>query len=117
MAAEEIEHSLWLTILLGKIEEGLVHFNEDRFEIRAIRGSLNYIKEEIARVQNQKMLLSEALAIALNIEKALIEKGYFQVFEGDSVELKQVLLNLEAATKEHKDRIEKVWAKHRDRVP
>jgi hypothetical protein len=112
LAGDEIEHSMWVKILLGKIEEGLVHFNEGRFKIGVIRGSLNYIREEIARARDQEMPLPKALSIALNIEKSMIEKGYFQVFEGDSADLREALNNLAAATEEHCKEIEKVWAKY-----
>jgi rubrerythrin len=57
----------------------------------------------------QDISLIKALSIARDIENGLIEKKFFEVFEGDPIELKQVLLNLAAATREHHNRIEKVW--------
>lgn len=57
----------------------------------------------------QDISLTKALSIARDIENGLIEKKFFEVFEGDPIELKQVLLDLAAATREHYNRIEKAW--------
>jgi len=57
--------------------------------------------------------LIKALSIARDIESGLIEKKFFEVFEGDPIELKHVLLNLVAATREHYNRIEKAWKETR----
>ncbi|TET10801.1 MAG: hypothetical protein E3J83_00055 [Candidatus Atribacteria bacterium] len=61
----------------------------------------------------QDISLIKALSIARDIENGLIEKKFFEIFEGDPIELKHVLLNLAAATREHYNRIEKVWKETR----
>ena len=116
LTGDEMEHAVWIRGLHSQIEEGSVYFKEGRFKMEAIKNSLDYLKGRLTEAQKEEISLIKALSIARDIEKALIEKKFFEVFEGDSVELKEVLLNLEAATKEHMDRIEKVWAKHTGRL-
>lgn len=108
LAEEEIEHAGWIYKLHSKIKEGSLYFNEGRFKKEALQSFLNYARNELVRTEIQEMLLINALSLALDIENTLIEHKYFEVFEGDSVELKQVLLNLDRATNEHLDRIKKV---------
>lgn len=47
----------------------------------------------------QDISLIKVLSIARDIENRLTEKKFFEVFEGDPIELKQVLLDLAAATR------------------
>jgi rubrerythrin len=109
LAAEEIEHATWLRNLISKIEEGSVYFDERRFQIQAIKTSQNYLEELKAQVQKEKPPAIKALSAALDIEKALIERGYFSVAETDSPSLKQTFENLAKSTTEHIEKVQEVW--------
>jgi rubrerythrin len=74
---------------------------------------LEYIKNQITEAQNKKISAKNALSVARDLESGLIEKKFFEVFEPDCRELKQVLLDLADATREHYNRIEKVWKETR----
>ena len=106
---EEIEHANWIFKLRSKIKEGSLYFEEGRFKTDAIKTSIEYIKNQITKAQNNKISIKNALSVARDIESGLIEKKFFEVFEPDCREIKQVLLDLAAATREHYNRIEKVW--------
>ncbi len=107
LAEEEVLHTKWIRELRDDIEEGTVFFNEGRFNIVGVQTSLNYIKKQIVDSENQEISLPFALFLALDIENALLERKYFEIFEGDSVGLKHVLQDLAEATELHRDRIEK----------
>ena len=109
IAAEEIKHASWIFKLRPQVEEGSLYFKEGRFKTEAIKTSLEYIKNQITEVQNNKISAKNALSVARDLESGLIEKKFFEVFEPDCREIKQVLLDLTAATREHYNRIEKVW--------
>jgi len=109
IAREEIEHASWIFKLRSKAKEGLLYFKEGRFKIEAIKTSLEYLKSQIAEAQNNKISAKNAVSVARDIESGLIEKKFFEVFEPDCREIKEVLLDLAAATREHYNRIEKVW--------
>jgi len=49
----------------------------------------------------------------LYIEQSIIEQKYFEVFEGDTIEFKKVLLDLADATKTHLGKVEEVLHKVR----
>ena len=109
LSAEERGHANWILKLRSKTKEGSVYFKEDRFNKEAIKTSLKYLNNQLSEAQMQDISLIKALSIARDIENGLIEKKFFEVFEGDPIELKHVLLNLAAATREHRNRIEKAW--------
>ena len=52
--------------------------------------------------------LINALSVALSIEESMIERKFFDVFETDSAELRDVLLNLAAETKRHREQVRKL---------
>jgi len=109
IAEEEIEHASWILKLRSQAEKGSLYFKEGRFKTEAIKTSLEYVKSQIAEAQNSKISAKNALSVARDLESGLIEKKFFEVFEPDCREIKQVLLDLAAATREHYNRIEKVW--------
>jgi thiol-disulfide isomerase/thioredoxin len=109
IAAEEIEHASWIFKLRSQAEKGSLYFKEGRFKIEAIKTSLEYVKSQITEAQNNKISAKNALSVARDLESGLIEKKFFEIFEPDCREIKQVLLDLAAATREHYNRIEKVW--------
>jgi len=109
IAEEEIEHASWIFKLRSQAEKGSLYFKEGRFKTEAIKTSLEYVKSQIAEAQNKKISAKNALSVARDLESGLIEKKFFEVFEPDCREIKQVLLDLAAATREHFNRIEKAW--------
>jgi len=109
IADEEIEHASWIFKLRSQAEKGSLYFKEGRFKTEAIETSLEYVKSQITEAQNNKISAKNALSVARDLESGLIEKKFFEVFEPDCREIKQVLLDLAAATREHYNRIEKVW--------
>jgi rubrerythrin len=109
IAREEIEHASWIFKLRSKIKEGTLYFKEGRFKMEAIKTSLEYLKSQITEAQNNKISAKNALSVARDIENGVIEKKFFEVFEPDCREIKQVFLDLATATREHSNRIEKIW--------
>ncbi|MEA1940107.1 MAG: hypothetical protein U9N03_05535 [Candidatus Caldatribacteriota bacterium] len=109
IADEEIEHASWIFKLRSQVEKGSLYFKEGRFKTEAIKTSLEYLKSQITEVQNKKISAKNALSVARDLENGLIEKKFFEIFESDCREIKQVLRDLAAATREHRNRIEKAW--------
>jgi len=109
IAAEEIEHASWIFKLRSQAKEGSLYFKEGRFKVEAIETSLEYVKSQTVEAQNKKISAKNALSVARDLESGLIEKKFFEVFEPDCREIKQVLLDLAIATREHYNRIKKVW--------
>jgi rubrerythrin len=104
-SGEETQHANWINELQSKIEEGSIHFNQDRFQIPAIQHSLNYAQKMLAKAQESDLDLISALSTASSIEDALIENRFFEIFEADSAQLKETLRRLAEATEDHRRRI------------
>jgi len=113
IAGEELEHASWIFKLRSKIKEGSLYFKEGKFKVEAIKTSLEYVKSQITEVQSTSISAKHALSVARDLESGLIEKKFFEVFEPDCREIKQVLLDLAVATREHYHRIERIWKESR----
>ncbi|MHC4156665.1 MAG: hypothetical protein ACYST6_17335 [Planctomycetota bacterium] len=105
LSADEDQHARWINELRSKIEDGSVHFNQDRFQIPPIRHSLNYVEKMLLKSVEADFELIEAFSTAWYIEDALLENKFFEVFETDSADLKETLRKLSEATEEHRQRI------------
>lgn len=113
LATDESGHADWIRRLAGQLGEGQLHTEAGRFRKEAIAGFIKYVKDELARVQNEEIPLITALSIALSVEQAIIERRFLEIFDTDSAEVKHVLHNLATATEEHIKRVEEYWSEHR----
>lgn len=110
IALEEQNHARWIRALNAKIKEGKITFDKDRFDKTAISTSIDYIDSQIKSVQeHHEISLINAASIALDLERAMIDNLWFEVFKTDAVELQKVLENLATATKKHAEKIQKLW--------
>lgn len=113
VAADEKQHAAWLRQLGGKVGQGSLYVDGDRFKKRPTELFHQYVRDELARAGETDIPLRTALSVALSIEQALIERRFFEVFETDSVELKHVLQDLASATESHLKKVRDMWAEHR----
>ena len=112
LSSEEIQHACWLDTLQARLEDSSENFVEERFPIEAIEHSVVYVKQLITRALESDFTLINALSTALQLEKALIENQYFEVFEGDSAKTRQTLALLARSTHTHYEKLHKVWKEH-----
>jgi len=61
----------------------------------------------------QSIPLIEALSITVSIEQSLIESRFFEVFETDSAELKNTLMEIDDDTLKHREKANKELQKHK----
>ena len=101
LVTDEHKHAAWIRELNSLINNCSFVFNEGRFKIEIIEKFLGYLHEELEKAQARAVSLINALSITLYIEESLIEQRYFEVVEGDSPELKRVLLDLARDTQKH----------------
>ena len=101
LSEEETEHAKWIRSLLSKIQQGAISFEEGRFSKWAVKTSLANVQSYINKIGSQEISIKNALAKALDYERNMIENKFFEVFETDSAELKNVLLALKTATDKH----------------
>jgi hypothetical protein len=116
LANEEKNHAGWIHSFVVKAREGRGLINSNRFRAAAVRTFLNHTEEEIAKANKPDYQSINALSVAYYIEESLIERKYFEVFEGDSTELKKLLQDLAEATKTHAMKIKTAWDEERQRT-
>ena len=105
LSDEEYAHADWVRALAGRVEGGELTINEGRFSTKALENSMNYIKGWIKQAESEEITLLYALSIAKDIENALLDKNFFEVFEADSEDMANVLNALIEASGEHRDRV------------
>ncbi len=111
---EEYQHADWINTLQTRIEESNEDFVVERFPIGAVEHSTEYVKKLTNTTRQSDMLLINALSTAVHLEQALIEKKYFEVFEGDSLSIKKTLSLLAQSTQKHYEELHAVWQEHRN---
>ena len=109
LSREELQHAKWLDTLQAGVEENSEDFVVDRFPMAAIEHSIDYVKQSAAKAHQADFLLINALSTALQLEKALIENKYFEVFESDSNNTKRTLDRLAQCTQIHYEKLHKAW--------
>ena len=107
LANEEYQHAEWIGRLNKRIQDGAGRVRQELFDRGAIEKSLDHINNLIDIVKSDEFSCKEALAEAMKIEESILEKKYYEIFEGNIAEIKQVQYCLEDATREHRERVRK----------
>jgi rubrerythrin len=113
LAAEEVGHARQIARFADKVRAGSVHVDAGRFSSESILASLDHIRGRMEEAEETELSFAGALSVAIDLEDALIERRYFEIFEDDTPELKELLRSLEAETEEHRQRLGK--ARERER--
>ena len=107
LASAERDHARRITDFAALVSAGKVRADPSRFPAAALFASLDYIREEVGRAEAPGMTLSEALFVAHELEETLIESRYYEVVEGDSAELKELVERLSRELAEHRAVLER----------
>ena len=111
---EEIQHADCINTLQTIVEESTEDFVVERFKIGAIENSTQYVKNLADTARQSDISLINALSTAVYLEQALIEKNYFDVFESDNAQTKQILSLLARSTQKHYEKLRAAWQEHKD---
>ena len=107
IAKEERGHAYWIEEFSKKNGDGKVYFDKDRFNTMALKRFYEYVVKQETKAGSGDLDIVNTLAIVLDIEKALLERKFFEIFEADSIEIKRLLNKLGRATEEHIKRVER----------
>lgn len=111
LITDEKNHGTWLKTLLSDVDKGKLLINEDRFNAETIMSFTKYVKDLKDIALKEDFTVINALSYARDIESALIERGFFKVYETDSPILKIVLNDLEKVTTAHEKMVIEEWQK------
>ena len=110
LAREEIQHAR-LIEKLSKRKDVSISKIKDRFTPEVFKISFQYLEEKREQAAKETLSFKEALSIALDMETGMLERGYLDVFEGDSPEFQMMLETLDIETQEHCNKIRKLLAR------
>lgn len=113
---EEKTHAYWIETLANKIGDGRIYFNKERFNISPLNECIAEANMKISQAKNEDLAMIEAVSISLIIEKGMIERNFFEVFESDSPEIKKTFDMLRIATIEHARMMQEMWDLERTRT-
>jgi len=117
LATAERDHARRLTDFAAGVRAGTVRINPGRFPHAELLNSLEFVREQVSEAQKPELTLVKALSVAYDLENALIESRYFEVVEGDSPELRNLLQRLAAELAEHRALLEEALEKERQQSP
>ncbi len=113
LSLEEVQHADWIDKLQAGIEGSSEDFIVERFPLGAIQHSTEYVKKLAETADKPDFVLINALSTALRLEEALMENKYFEVIETDSIKTKHTLAMLAQSTREHYQRVRKLWLENK----
>lgn len=109
LAQEESSHAALISQLKKKAQEKNIEVNTKRFKPELLKTTINYLKREAEKAKKKKIDIMYAMTNALEIEKSMIEREYFEVMNMDPEDLKKALAYLNESTKRHVERVKIIW--------
>ena len=113
LAHEETEHADELRKLLAMADKGNRVLNTAGFKPAAVNTSVSYLRDQIRQARGGFVTLRDALSTALDLEKAMIERKFFEILDTPAPEAQSVLITLTDGTQKHIETIEAEWQKLR----
>ncbi|MBE0664739.1 MAG: hypothetical protein IH584_02885 [Candidatus Aminicenantes bacterium] len=105
MADDERKNTEWIRSTIEQIKCDKIDYNRDRFNIEAIRTSMNFIKTQIKEALEHKVSIITALANAAGIEDSMAKKKFYEIIKDDNPEAKALYQKFLAENQRHRDRL------------
>jgi rubrerythrin len=109
LAREEQQHAQWVESLQARVEEDPSSLAVDRFPTGTIELSLAYVNRLTENAGDPHLTRANALSIALDLERALLEHRYFEVFAGNDPQIQRTLQLLRQCTQTHLQKVQHLW--------
>ncbi len=108
LSSDEIMHAGWIRGLGRSLEAGTLFLKRGSFRPEPIKAFGDYLDRAAAESRQENITLKTALAVALDIETALIERNWFKAFEADREKDKLILEQMGEALSKHRNMVAKV---------
>jgi hypothetical protein len=105
MADDERRNTEWVHSTIEKIKSGSIEYNRDRFNIEAIRTTLNFIKAHMQTAQSQPVTMQTALGNAAGIEDSLAKKRFYEIIKDDNPEGRLLYQKFIGENQKHRDKL------------
>lgn len=107
LSKDEEMHGQWIQKMRSLYQQGKLQINPNRITMVSVRTSIQFIEEQIEKVETGEVTEAKALATASNLESAMIDERYFRMFSFTDARFDKVNEKLEKATEMHKRKLEK----------
>ena len=109
LATEEGHHADWIAMLQAQMRDDPMSLISNRFPLVAIERSIAFVEKLILESARPDFTRLNAISAALNLEQALLESKYFEVFETDKPKLKRILGLLQDETRSPYAVVQQAW--------
>lgn len=114
LSNEEADHARLIRSLADRARLGEIIVDGSRFRKEAVEMVLNSLDRHIRDAESGKTDVVAAFSIASTLETSLLEKEFFRIFQGDTVEIRGLLDRLQKDTQNHRILIQSLWHSVRD---
>lgn len=101
LADDKFRHVIWIHSLLDGVRQGKVRLDRNRFQMEAIRAAFQFVRRQISSARKRSGSFPQTFPVALSIETTILDKKFFEAFESDLPELRELTCKLLEETKEH----------------
>jgi hypothetical protein len=105
MADDERKNVEWIRSTIELIRQNKIDYNRDRFNIEAIRISMNFIRTQITAALDQPVSLQTALANAASIEDSVAKKKFYEIIKEDNPDGRSVYQKFSSENQKHRDKL------------
>ena len=105
MADDERKNTEWIRSTIELIKSDKVEYNRDRFNIEAIRISMDFIKTQIKEALDRPVSLQTAMSNAAGIEDSMAKKKFYEIIKDDNPEARVLYQKFLAENQKHRDRL------------
>jgi hypothetical protein len=116
LANEEISHAMVITMIRKAIGNDNLSLDTRKFNVTAVQTAIAFISRQTEQIRTQGTTPIKALALATDLEKAMIEREFFSVFESDSPVMKKEFIELHEHTIQHQNMLQSMLDKEKSRA-
>ena len=115
LSNDEKAHARLLKTLYKQLDQGYIFSNIGRFDKLATDTFIAKAKAELAALKENPVTASNAIALALSMEAALVEGHFYEIVTSDAPQFKIIAAYLTKATNVHIERIRNQFSRQKSR--
>lgn len=110
LASEEEIHAKWIESLGRHYKNGHIGLSDFKLNVHAIKTSISHLEKQTEESKKGSFSLLNAVSIALDIEKSMIDNKFFKIFDLVGAKQARILSGLEKETLKHRQHLEKLFS-------
>jgi len=111
LADEEVRHAKLIESLGDHYRAGHIGLSELKLNPQALKTSITHLEKQTQASKNGDLSLLNAVSIAIDIEKSMIDKKFFAIFDLGGAKQARIRSGLEKETLTHRQKLENLFSK------